>query len=106
MTELSSQAYEDTLAARAESRAPTAGLLVPPPWMQVTAVDPVTLAPVPAGEVGIARILDLANVDSAVVVQTEDQVRVVPGGFFLLGRLPGATPRGCSLAIEELLGKT
>jgi len=27
----------------------------------------------------------------------------VADGFRLLGRIPGAEPRGCSLAIEELL---
>jgi hypothetical protein len=74
--------------------------------MRVTPVDPVSLAPVAEGDVGIARIIDLANVDSAVAIQTQDLVRRRPGGFELLGRAPGATPRGCSLASEELLGSS
>jgi len=76
-----------------------------PPWMRVTAVDPTTLLPVAPGEIGVARIVDLANVDSAVAIQTSDRVRVSGGGHRveLLGRAPGAMPRGCSLAIDEIL---
>jgi hypothetical protein len=105
MTELSSQLYEGTLAA-ALGRGPAMphGVFAPPPWVRVTAVDPETLLPVPAGEIGIARIVDLANVDSAVAIQTADRVRAVDGGVELLGRLPGATPRGCSIAADEMLG--
>jgi hypothetical protein len=103
MTELSSQAYEGTLRAMQGLGEGRAGLLEAPPWMRVTAVDPTTLSAVRPGDEGIARIVDLGNVDGAVAVQTQDRVRAVPGGFELLGRLPGATPRGCSLAIDELL---
>jgi hypothetical protein len=106
MTELSSQLYEGTLAAAVGAGPARAhGVYVPPPWVRVTAVDPVSLDPVAPGEVGIARIVDLANVDSAVAIQTADRVRAVDGGVELLGRLPGATPRGCSLAIDEMLGR-
>ncbi len=102
MTELSSQFYERTLF---EPQAPK-GLFAEPPWARVEAVDPESLVPVPAGEIGIARITDLMNVDSAVVVQTQDRVRRKPQGFELLGRAPGAPPRGCSIAIDEILGRT
>lgn len=97
MTELSSQLYDGRLIGGAAPEAYRA-----PPWTRVTAVDPVTLEPVTAGDEGIARIVDLANVDSAVAVQTADRVRVTDEGVLLLGRLPGSTPRGCSLAIEEM----
>ena len=100
MTELSSQLYERTLVD-ADARH---GVFEAPPWVRVTAVDPASLAPLAEGEVGIARIVDLANVDSAVAVQTADRVRVRGADVELLGRLPGATPRGCSLAVEEILG--
>ncbi len=104
MTELSSQAYEGTLRGLLGLPGGAgAGVLAAPPWMRITAVDPATLAPVQRGGEGIARIVDLANVDSAVAVQTQDRVREVAGGVELLGRLPGAPPRGCSLAIEEML---
>ncbi len=95
MTELSSQFYDAQ---------PHAGVFVEPPWARVVPVDPVTLAPVADGEVGIARIEDLMNVDSAFAVLAADRVRRVDGGFELLGRAPGAAPRGCSIAIDEMLG--
>ncbi len=87
MTELSSQFYEGTR-----------GVYVEPPWARVIPVDPETLLPVADGTVGLARIEDLLNVDSAFAVLTSDRVRRVPGGFELLGRLEGAPARGCSLA--------
>ena len=98
MTELSSQFYERTAVA---DDAPEC-VLFEPPWARVVPVQPDTLAPVAEGEVGIARIEDLCNVDSAFAIQTADRVRRVHGGFELLGRQPGSTPRGCSLAIDEL----
>ena len=55
--------------------------------------------------IAIVLALFLLNVDSAVAVLTQDRVRRVAGGFEILGRLPGAPPRGCSLAIDELLGR-
>ena len=44
------------------------------------------------------------NVDSAFAVLAADRVRRVPCGFELLGRAPGAEPRGCSIATDEILG--
>lgn len=104
MTELSSQFYERTLF-ELDARH---GVYAEPPWARIVPVDPESLEPVGAGEVGIAKIVDLMNVDSAVAVLTQDRVRRLPGteGFELLGRAPGAPSRGCSLAIDELLGRT
>jgi hypothetical protein len=105
MTELSSQLYEATLPGSALQREHQgeAGVYFEPPWLRVVPVDPVTLAPVAVGEVGIARIVDLANVDSAIAIQTQDRVCRRGGGIELLGRAPGAIARGCSLAVEEFL---
>jgi hypothetical protein len=110
MTELSSQFWEAT----AVDPAARPGVYREPPWARVVPVDPETLRPVPPGEVGIARIEDLANVDSAFAVLAQDRVRRVvrsaahahlaDEGFELLGRAPGAPPRGCSIAIDEMLG--
>jgi hypothetical protein len=99
MTELSTQFWEATLVEPQARH----GVYVEPPWARVVPVDPQTLAPVPAGEVGIGRIEDLANVDSAFAVLTQDRVRRVDGGFELVGRVVGALPRGCSIALEEML---
>jgi hypothetical protein len=101
MTELTSQLYEGTLPGAALAGEPD--VLLEPPWLRVVPVDPETLEPVAPGELGIARIVDLGNVDSALVVQTEDLVRRRGDGIELLGRRPGATARGCSLALEALL---
>jgi acyl-CoA synthetase (AMP-forming)/AMP-acid ligase II len=100
MTELSSQFWEAALVRGERGK----GVYVEPPWARVVPVDPETLKPVPEGEVGIARVEDLANVDSAFAVLTEDRVRrVAGGGFELLGRCATAPPRGCSIAFEEML---
>ena len=101
MTELSSQFYEWTLHGPAMRH----GVYVEPPWARVVPVDPESLQPVAEGEVGIARIEDLMNVDSAFAVLAADRVRRVEAGFELLGRAPGAPPRGCSIAIDEILGR-
>ena len=106
MTELSSQLYQASLARHVTSEAPPSSLnsYHPPPWLAVSAVDPTTLEPVSPGEIGLCRLVDLANVDSSVAVQTSDQVRLLEDGSIeLLGRAPGATPRGCSLALEHLI---
>jgi hypothetical protein len=99
MTELSSQFWEATIVDPAARH----GVYREPPWARVVPVDPESLRPVGDGEAGIARIEDLANVDSAFAVLTRDRVRRVRGGFELLGRAPGAPPRGCSIALDEML---
>jgi hypothetical protein len=101
MTELTSQLYEGTLPGGV-LRAPP-GVYLPPPWLRVTPVDPETLAPVPDGAEGIARFVDLGNVDSAVAIVNEDVIRVRDGGVELRGRRQGAEARGCSLAIEQMV---
>lgn len=105
MTELSSQLYGDGLR---EGRIPASGTerLEAPPWVRVSARDPETLAPVRPGEIGLLRFDDLANVDSCCAIQTADLGRIDGDRVVLVGRAPGATPRGCSLAVEEALGKT
>jgi hypothetical protein len=101
MTELSSQLYEGTLPGAALHG--PAWTLLEPPWLRVSPVHPVSLEPVADGELGLARFVDLANVDSAVAVLTRDLVRRNDLGIELVGRAAGALPRGCSLAVEALL---
>src|SRR6266540_750582 len=105
MTELSSQLYEGTLRGQRGFDTPSAthGTFIPPPWMRVAAVDPETLLPLADGEVGILRFEDLVNVDGALAIQTADRGRCTSAGVELMGRSPGAPPRGCSLALENLL---
>jgi hypothetical protein len=99
MTELTSQAYTETLLGGEPGR------FVTPEWLRVRALDPVTLAEQPAGERGLLAFFDLANVGSALHVLTEDLGAVdARGGFRLAGRAAGADLRGCSLLAEELGG--
>lgn len=103
MTELSSQMYEAPLRAAALGRAIPPRRLWVPGWVRASVVDPSTLAELPGGEIGVLRIDDLANLDSVCAVQTSDLAIMHGEQVELLGRAPGATPRGCSLAIEEAL---
>lgn len=99
MTELSSQLYDRGFSLASDG---PGSVFVAPPWLEVLIVDPLTFSAVPDGELGLARFVDLVNIDSALVIQTQDRVRRVQGGIELHGRLPGAVLRGCSLTTEEL----
>ena len=99
MTELSSQLYEGGLPGGTLRGEP--GIYIAPAWLDVCPVDPETLLPVPHEELGIARFIDLANVDSALCIVTQDMIRRKHNGIELLGRRQNAMPRGCSLSTEE-----
>ena len=64
------------------------------------AINPIVYAEV---SIGFARIEDLANVDSAFAIVTQDRVRRVDEGFEFVGRSLGAPPRGCSIGLDEML---
>ncbi len=119
MTELTSQLYEawshETSAAQPATPLQQAlqpewwpeqgrpGLFFAPPWLRVTAVDPRSGQRVAKGDAGVARFVDLGNVDSAIAIVTQDIVREVDGGVELQGRRAGAPARGCSLPFEGLV---
>lgn len=104
MTELLSQFYEPVLRpAYGGGGGPEARWHVGPPWVRTQILDPETLGPVPEGTPGLLCHHDLANLGSVAAVLTEDRGVAVGPGFRVLGRTPGAEPRGCSLALEELL---
>jgi len=93
MCELSSQAYDGKLG-----QANTAPRLFRfPPWARARVVSPETLTNVELGQAGLLQVVDLANVGSALSLQTEDLARRHADGFELLGRAELAEPRGCSL---------
>lgn len=104
-TELSSQMYGTTLREELEGSVGPRRLWVPP-WVRATPVDPDTLEPVEGDTVGILRIDDTANLDSVCCIQTADLAKRTDGGIVVLGRAPGAIPRGCSLAADQALGET
>lgn len=92
MSELSSQAYE---GSRVGDRGSSHFHF--PPWARARIVSPENGAEVGEGETGLLRIFDLANVFSAMAIQTEDLAIRRGDGFELLGRAELAEPRGCSL---------
>lgn len=100
MTELCSQYYDSALRTNDESGA---RIKRGPPWLRARVLDADTLQPMPRGATGILQHFDLANLDSVSAVLTEDLGYEAADGFVLLGRAPGAMPRGCSIAMDMLL---
>ena len=103
MTELCSQFYDSSLVDAAEKRE-RRRVLLGPPWVLTTVLNPVTLEKLPEGRSGILKHLDLANVGSVMSVLTEDMGHLAEGGFVLEGRPADAEDRGCGLTFEELSG--
>jgi hypothetical protein len=104
MTELCSQFYDSVLRNHVLRRTlPSRRAKRGPPWVRTRVVHPETLQPVPDGEVGLLQHFDLANLGSVLAVQTEDLGRMSEEGFETLGRVEGALPRGCSIAVDLLL---
>jgi hypothetical protein len=99
MCELGSQFYEDSIRTGEPSTTKRS-----PPWVRTRVVDPETLQVVSEGATGILLHYDLVNTGSVLAVQTSDLGRAVDGGFEVLGRVPNAEIRGCSVAADLLLG--
>jgi hypothetical protein len=74
---------------------------LPPPWLRPSVIDPVTLAPLEAGRVGLLTFFDLANVGSISALMTEDFGFVQGSAVALLGRAAAGGARGCALSIDE-----
>lgn len=91
MTELSSQFYTRGLGRAHEG----------PPWLRAVVFNPETGDEVAVGETGVLRIFDLANLGSVLAIETRDLAIRRDSGFELLGRDPGALPRGCSRQADE-----
>jgi hypothetical protein len=102
MTEMCSQFYDSSLRDAVKGRDNPRRKLVPP-WVRTRVVHPETLAPLADGDTGLLQHFDLANFGSVIAVQTEDLGVAMDDGFILLGRASGATPRGCSIAMDMLL---
>jgi hypothetical protein len=99
MTELGSQFYDSVLREPAAPRRKLA-----PPWTRVRIVDPLSGETVAHGRTGAIVVHDLANTGSVCAIQTADLGVAIGDGFEVLGREPGAEERGCSIAVDELLG--
>jgi hypothetical protein len=99
MAEMSSQFYDRTVGRE------SLRLYSPPPQVRTRVLSPETLQPVVKGEIGLLAHIDLANIDSAAAILSEDIGREVEGGFLLIGRATGASAKGCSLTLDDLLEK-
>jgi len=110
MTELGSQGYSPSWLCEVDPDAAIrwsnldADLHVFPPWCRVRALSPDDLRVLPFGERGLLCYWDLSNIDSVLCVLTADEGIVDETGVRMLGRSVAAAPRGCSLAVEEILG--
>jgi hypothetical protein len=93
MSELSSQAYDRSLISPAER----SSVFQFPPWARATVVSPENGREVAEGQIGLLRVWDLANVYSAMAIETQDLAIRRGTGFELIGRADSAEPRGCSL---------
>jgi hypothetical protein len=103
MTEMCSQFYDGSIRDHVQG-VKRDRAKIPPAWVRTTVVSPETLEPVPPGERGLLRHLDLANVGSVAALQTEDVGYAIGDGFEILGRAEGAEVRGCSLLLEDVAG--
>lgn len=97
MAEMTSQFY-DGIVGRPGPR-----VYIAPPQVRSRLLHPETLQPVRKGEVGMLAHYDLANIDSAMAILTEDLGREGEGGFVLLGRASGSVAKGCSITLDHLL---
>jgi hypothetical protein len=101
MTELCSQLYDATPFNCREANDSPDRFKLAPPWLRVSARDPVTQKPVGDGEPGLLTFFDLANVGSVSAVMTED-VGIVDGERVrVIGRSEMGAARGCALAIRQ-----
>jgi hypothetical protein len=95
MSELSSQAYDRVIGG-------ADGGFRFPPWARARIISPETGRVAVEGETGLVQVVDLANVRSALALQTEDLAVRRGRGFELAGRAAGTAARGCSLLLEDL----
>ncbi|MFN2432999.1 MAG: hypothetical protein ABR599_09365 [Gemmatimonadota bacterium] len=77
------------------------GAYLAPPWVRWRVLDPLTLEPAGGDAPGVLAVWDLANRSGCVALRTEDLARARGDGFELLGRVPDAEPRGCSLEADR-----
>ena len=101
MTELCSQLYDATPFNCAGAPDAQTRFKIPPPWLRVTARDPVTLRAMPDGEIGLLTFFDLANVASVSAVMTEDFGSIEQNRVRVIGRTAGGEARGCALGIGQ-----
>ncbi len=91
MTEMGSQFYDH----------PSKKFKIIPPWVKTRILNPFTLKEVKKGGTGLLQHFDLTNRSSVMALLTEDLGIKFKNGFELLGRVPQAEPRGCSIGMDD-----
>lgn len=104
MAESATNYFDDTL--RCELRnVPTDRRRRTPPWARVEAVDVHDLRPLPAGEVGLLRHYDLANLPTVLAVQTDNLGYVDHDrSFQIVGRAKVEDGKVTELPSERVVG--
>lgn len=78
---------------------------VTPPWARVEAVDINTLKPLQAGEVGLLRHYDLANLPTVIAVQTDNLGYIdEDGAFQIVGRAQVIDGKVAPMPSERVVG--
>jgi hypothetical protein len=103
MCELGSQWYDANIADAIAGGERRNHVKVGPHWTRAMIVDRVAAEEVPAGRQGLLRVYDLSNRGSVAAVLTGDLARFRDGGIEIIGRNPGAPPKGCSIAADTAL---
>ena len=104
MCELGSQWYDAALGDTLAGRPVREQLKVGPHWTRVLVVDPVTAQELAEGSTGLLHVFDLSNRGSVAAILTADLVVQRDGGFIYVGRSHSAPPKGCSIAVDAMLG--
>ena len=104
MCELGSQWYDAGLSDALAGRHARQQLKVGPHWTRTLVVDPVTAQELPSGSTGLLQVFDLSNRGSVAAVLTGDLVTQSEDGFIYVSRSQAAPPKGCSIAVDAMLG--
>ncbi|WP_207060672.1 hypothetical protein [Motiliproteus sp. SC1-56] len=105
MAESATNYFENPLHDRTHGLRPGPRRMIPPPWTRTQVVDPHTLEPLPAGEVGLLRHFDLANLPTVLGVQSDNLgVALEDGSFRIIGRAQVEDGKVSLLPAERTVG--
>jgi len=104
MCELGSQWYDAGLSDAFAGRHVREQLKVGPHWTRTLVVDAVTAHELPHGSTGLLQVFDLSNRGSVAAILTGDLVTQSDEGFIYVSRSLAAPPKGCSIAVDTMLG--
>lgn len=105
MAESATNFFENPLRERALNQPASTRRMIAPPWARTEVVDPVDLSPLPAGEVGLLRHFDLANLPTVLAVQSDNLgVCHDDGSFEIIGRAQVTDGKVSMLPAERTVG--